>query len=160
MWYSWVVFFHVLAGAFFAANLIVMQVAVTGVLQSIPPGPGKKKADDFLEKNWRPVPGYVVPVIWITAGILFYYRMDLFFSHPLYMAKGVTGLYTLTAVSLNHFYFRHVNRRLRFSENPEDRAKFESMKKWSHILERSILFGAATTVVLAVLAHHVPGLIS
>ncbi len=153
---SIVVFVHILAGSFFAVNLIVMQIVVTGIMRRLPGGPVKKEIDDFLEVHWRPVLGVVVPLIWLTAGYLFFTRMSLFFGHPLYLAKSITGLYALSAVSFNHFYYRHKKRRLRFSKDPEDQKRFEKMKGFSHLLERSILFAAVTTAVLAVYAHHGP----
>lgn len=149
-----VVILHILAGTFFAVNLLVMQVAVTGVMQRIPKGPIKKAADDFLEKNWRPVLGIVVPLVWLTAAYLFMTRMDLILQTPIYTIKAITGVYALTAVSFNHFYYRHKKRKLRFSKDPADQEKFEKMKAFSLFLERSILATAVTTAILAILAHH------
>lgn len=151
-----IVVIHILAGFFFAVNLIVMQVVVTGIMQRLPHGPLKKEIDDFLEKRWRPVPGYIVPLIWLSAGYLFVNRLDLFLFHPLYTVKGIIGFYALSAVSFNHFYYRHKKRRLRFSKDPADREKFEKMKTFSRVIERSILFSAVATAIIAVYTHHGP----
>lgn len=150
--YSTIVFLHILAGVFFASNLIVMQIVVTGIMKGLPPGEIKKKADSFLEKNWRPVMSAIILLIWFTAAILLHFNWQMILISAVYQFKTATGLLTLVVVSINHFFLRHWKRKLNKSE--PDQPRTIAIKKISYYLEKIALVGASATVILGVFGRH------
>jgi len=143
---------HIIAGAFFAMNMIIMQNVTTRIMQMIPPGSLKKDVDNFLEKGWRRVMTVFIILMIITALYMIHANLTMILTHKLYILKAITGSIAIIAVASNHFYFRFAKKKK--AKNASEEKRIDTLKKISGILEKTAMYFAVFTALLAIFIKH------
>lgn len=133
-------------------NMIIMQNVTTKIMQMIPPGPLKKEVDEFLERGWRRVMTVFIILMIVTALYMIHAHLAMILSHKLYIVKAITGSVAIIAVALNHFYFRFAKKKN--AANESEKRKINILKKVSSTLEKTAMYFAVFTAILAVVIKH------
>jgi len=147
------IFVHVLCGVLLAMTLIIMQLVVNPAMAKIPAGDGKLQAAAVIQGRWHPVVDGAIILLTATALLFFTVRWDeIVASHILHL-KVTTGIITLTAASLLHFYFRGVKKRLKANGETEKLAKVNT---FTSKLEKTALIFGFLTFLSALFYNHSP----
>lgn len=150
--YSLVVLVHIVSGSFAVMNHLIMQVVVSGIMQRLPAGTVKKDVDDFLEKHWRPIMGYVILLLGASAIAMFYANFQMILTVPAYSIKAILGAIAIGAAAFNHFYYRH--KKKEWVGREEFKVRFERSKVVSFWLEKTVLYCAIGAASIAWYMRH------
>ena len=148
---SFILFLHIVVGAFFVVNVVTILTVIGPAMSKIPAGEDKLKAGKIVQGRAQPAMDTAIIIQTLTVIYLAFTRWDVIIASEWMMVKVTFGVIALTLANLLHFYWRGQKRKLKADGKME---QFTALNSRTLFLEKIVLVTAATAFLLGVAFNH------
>ncbi len=151
MWYSWVVFFHIITASAFVFVMLMMQILVSNIMKRIPESPGKESGKSLIKDYLHPVVDAVILIVGITGVILVIATWPLAVKNFHLTLKIAFAVISLGAAYTGHFILRPLKKKWTKQGN---RTALEKAARISPFIDRTALIAGVITALLGWSLNH------